>query len=365
VDRSDWTRIVLNCPQPHFLQTWEWGEIKEKYGWKKDFMIWKDGETIQASAMILTRTATFLRGLLKVNICYVPRGPLFTTLDETVTAKVLVGLQHYADQHGAVFLKMDAEIVTHTGIQGEEEESSYHQGLAFCNLLQKNHWIFSGDQIQFRNTVIIDLDKSEDEMLAAMKQKTRYNIRLAQKRGVSVRTAQPQDFSFMYEMYLETSLRDGFIIRDKPYYLDVWNLFYEHDMARGLIAEVNGEAVAGLFLFYVGNRAWYFYGMSTDKHKEKMPNYLLQWQAMCLAKSKGCDSYDLWGAPDEFIETDRLWGVFRFKQGLGGTVQRTIGAWDYVPRKGLYFLYQQILPRISNWRRSHRRRTMAVEMDRD
>lgn len=364
MDRSNWNEIIHSFPQPHFLQTWEWGEIKEKYGWKKDFMVWKDEhDNYQAAAMILTRSATFLRGLLKVNICYIPRGPLFIDLNKNFRELVLNDLQIYARQHKAVFLKIDAEIITHTGMPGEQDEKSCSDGIAFHDALINRGWKFSGDQVQFRNTVIIDLQKSEDELLAAMKQKTRYNIRLAQKRGVSMRIAKYKDFPLLYEMYLETSIRDNFIIRDRDYYLDVWKLFHERDMARGLLAEVDGETVAGLFLFYVGKRAWYFYGMSTDKHKEKMPNYLLQWEAMRLAKSKGCVSYDLWGAPDEFVESDRLWGVFRFKQGLGGIVQRTIGAWDYVPRPGLYFLYQQVLPRISNWRRNHRRKTMAEEME--
>ena len=364
MDRNNWTKIIQSFPQPHFLQTWEWGEIKEKYGWKKDFMVWKDEhDHYQAAAMILIRTATFLRGLLKIDICYIPRGPLFMNLNRSISQVVLDDLQAYAKQHKAVFIKLDAEVITHSGMPGEVDEKPDEQGIAFLDLLQNKGWKFSSDQIQFRNTVIIDLQKSEDELLAAMKQKTRYNIRLSQKRGVSVRIAEQKDFPLLYEMYLETSLRDNFIIRDRGYYLDVWGLFYERDMARGLLAEVGGEMVAGLFLFYVGKRAWYFYGMSTDKHKEKMPNYLLQWEAMRMAKSKGCIGYDLWGAPDEFIESDRLWGVFRFKQGLGGTVQCTIGAWDYVPRPGLYFLYQQVLPRISNWRRDRRRKTMAIEME--
>jgi len=173
------------------------------------------------------------------------------------------------------------------------------------------------------------------------------------------------DIGAFHRMMLVTGSRDRFGVHSPEYYRRAYELFHPRGECELLVAEFQGEPLAALMVFARGSRAWYFYGMSTDKHKEKMPNYLLQWQAMCLAKSKGCDSYDLWGAPDEFIETDRLWGVFRFKQGLGGTVQRTIGAWDYVPRKGLYFLYQQILPRISNWRRSHRRRTMAVEMDRD
>ncbi len=355
--------MVCNFPAPHFLQTWEWGEIKEKYGWKKDFLVWKDeAGKIQAASMILLRSMSFLRGRFSVRICYAPRGPLFMQLEQAIQQKVLDDLQVYARKQKAVFLKIDPEIVTAMGMPGEPDEKISESADDFQNDLKKRSWIFSSDQIQFRNTVLLKLEHSEEELLAAMKQKTRYNIRLSQKKGVHVRIAEPSDFPLMYQMYLETSVRDGFIIREQEYYLDVWNLFHEQDMARGFIAEVDGEAIAGLFLFYVGKRAWYFYGMSTDKHKEKMPNYLLQWEAMRFAKGKGCTVYDLWGAPDDFDENDRLWNVFRFKQGLGGEVQRTIGAWDFPARKGLYFFYQQVLPRLLSINRNRRKKAMSMEM---
>ncbi len=363
MDRKTWNEIVLSFPAPHFLQTWEWGEIKEKYGWEKDFLVWKDeAGQIQAACMLLIRSMSFLRGRLTARICYSPRGPLFIDQNEVTQQKVLNDLQVYAKKQKAVFLKIDPEIITAVGMPGESAERISEGTIGFQSDLKKRGWIFSDDQIQFRNTVILNLERSEDELLAAMKQKTRYNIRLAQKKGVQVRIVEPQDFPLLYQMYLETSVRDGFIIREQEYYLDVWNLFHKQDMARAFIAEVEGEAVAGLFLFYVGKQAWYFYGMSTDKHKEMMPNYLLQWEAMRFAKARGCTVYDLWGAPDDFNETDRLWNVFRFKQGLGGEVQRTIGAWDYPARKGLYFFYQQVLPRLLSINRKRRKKAMSMEM---
>ena len=95
-----------------------------------------------------------------------------------------------------------------------------------------------------------------------------------------------------------------------------------------LVAEVEGEAVAALMMFTFGKKAWYFYGMSTTEQREKMPNYLLQWEAMQLAKTRNSEDYDLWGAPDEFDGKDSMSGVFRFKEGLGGVLHRTVGAWD-------------------------------------
>jgi lipid II:glycine glycyltransferase (peptidoglycan interpeptide bridge formation enzyme) len=195
-----------------------------------------------------------------------------------------------------------------------------------------------------------------------MKQKTRYNLRLAQKNGVTVRTAELKDLPMLYQMYAETAQRDNFIIRLEEYYLDVWNKFIQSGMAEALIAEVEGKPVAGLVYFYVGKQAWYVYGMSTNLHREKMPNYLLQWEAMRAAKAKGCLIYDLWGAPETFAKDDAMYGVYRFKEGLGGIVVRTMGAWDLPAKKIAYFVFQNVIPRILSITRLIRRRQIQQEV---
>jgi len=189
-------------------------------------------------------------------------------------------------------------------------------------------------------------------MLARMKQKTRYNVRLAKKKGVKIRFGTLGDIPMLYKMYAETSVRDGFVIRDETYYHTIWNSFVGEKMAEPLIAEVNGEPVAALILFWFAGRAYYMYGMSRLSHREKMPTYLLQWEAMRRAKAHGCRVYDLWGAPDVFEENNSMWGVYRFKRGLGGEVLRTLGAWDYTPRPLLYKLYYEIIPHVLNLMRA-------------
>ena len=130
-----------------------------------------------------------------------------------------------------------------------------------------------------------------------------------------------------------------------------------------LIAEAAGEPVAAVIIYRFAGRAWYLSGMSLDAHREKMPNYLLQWEAMRRAKAAGCTVYDLWGAPEAFNEMDSLWGVFRFKEGLGGKVFRTLGAWDYPVRPGIYRLYTQILPRLLDMmRRRGNERTRQIAL---
>ncbi len=380
--RSPWNRIIASLPNPHFLQTYEWEQVKAKYGWSPLYAVWgANGEfkvesnseilssfasPVVAAALILKKTVP-IRGLAaKLSILYAPKGPLLDWNNTALRARVLDDLQSFAKRQGAVFLKIDPDLILGTGIPGKEGAAEDAKGQAVASELKRRGWMFSTDQIQFRNTVLVDLSASEEEMLARMKQKTRYNIRLAEKKGVVVRVGSMGDLPMLYKMYAETSVRDGFVIREESYYRTVWQTFLQPSnlpACQPLIAEVDGQPVAALFLFMFAGRAYYVYGMSRDAHREKMPTYLLQWEAMKRAKSAGCTVYDLWGAPEEFNESDTLWGVYRFKEGLGGRVVRTLGAWDFAPNKLWYKMYAEVMPRlldIMRWRGRARTRR-AVE----
>jgi peptidoglycan pentaglycine glycine transferase (the first glycine) len=277
---------------------------------------------------------------------YVPRGPLLNWGDAPLRARVLGDLQNLARKSGAIFIKIDPEITLGSGLPGEKTASEDPCGQSIQAELTRMGWRFSPDQIQFRNTVMLDLSSDETAWLSRMKQKTRYNLRLAQRKGVSVRLGSPADFKLLYHMYAETSLRDGFVIRPESYYSLVWKTFLDQGLCQPLIAEVEGQPVAALILFTFARRAWYIYGMSRETHRDKMPNYLLQWEAMRAAKAAGALQYDLWGAPELFDDKDPMWGVYRFKEGLGGQVVRTLGAWDFPSRPLIYQLYTRILPRL-------------------
>ncbi len=351
---AEWDELIAKLPDAHILQTWEWGQFKAEYGWQVLPQVWRDAhEQVRAAALVLRRA---LPGGLRV--LYVPRGPLVDWHDPEWSRRVISDLQTLSRKQGAIFIKMDPELILGTGLPGSETDQPDPLGLRVLSEMQAAGWRLSDEQIQFRNTVIIDLQGDETQWLARMKQKTRYNLRLAQRKGVQVRVGTQADLPQLYRLYAETSVRDGFVIRNDAYYLTLWRDFMERGLAEPLIAEVDGEAVAGIFLFYFAGRAWYLHGMSREAHREKMPNYLLQWEAMRQAKAHGCHQYDLWGAPDVFAESDAMWGVFRFKEGLGGQVLRTAGAWDYPSRPGLYLLYTRVLPRILEvMRRRGRART--------
>jgi lipid II:glycine glycyltransferase (peptidoglycan interpeptide bridge formation enzyme) len=384
MERNVWNSLISNLPQPHFLQTYEWGQVKAKYGWSPLYAAWDaDGRwkvesdpnqlsTLHspvAAALILKRQILRNGFAARVSILYTPKGPLLDWTNTSLRNRALNGLQAFAKKQGAIFLKMDPDVVLGTGIPRAGEDAVDPGGQAVLSQLSQMGWKYSSDQIQFKNTVLVDLSAAEEELLARMKQKTRYNIRLAEKKGVTLRIGTPNDLVMLYKMYAETSLRDGFVIRDEGYYRTVWQTFtaniqssisttqslitnYQLPSTEPLIAEVNNEPVAAIFVFYFAGRAYYVYGMSRNTHREKMPAYLLQWEAMKRAKARGCTIYDLWGAPDVFDESDPMWGVYRFKEGLGGKVVRTLGAWDFAPNPFWYKLYSEMIPRLLDRMRS-------------
>jgi peptidoglycan pentaglycine glycine transferase (the first glycine) len=372
MDALTWNAVIACLPNPHILQSWEWGQIKARFGWQPIPKVWRnENGQVQAAALILQRGIP-MRGLAsRLRVLYIPKGPLLDWRNVALRSRVLDDLHTLARQHGAIFIKMDPDVPIGTGIPGEPDSEEDELGLSLINDLRDRGWRFSDEQIQFRNTVVLDLSPDEDQLLANMKQKTRYNVRLAGRKGVTIRVGTKDDLGLLYQMYAETSIRDGFVIRDEDYYRSVWGTFIKAEedhssrvseshepgsapclnsspIAEPILAEVDGQVVAGVLIFRFAGRAWYLYGMSREQHREKMPNYMLQWEAIRRAREAGCMRYDLWGAPDVFDESDSMWGVYRFKEGLGGRVVRHIGAWDLPVNKVLYRLYSQLLPRLLN-----------------
>lgn len=328
---ADWDQFLRQYPDAHLLQTSTWGDFKARFGWQVERV--QVGDT---GAQVLFRALP-----LGLQFAYIPKGPVGPNWNA-----LWPDVHRLCHRKRAVLLKVEPDAWENSG------EDTAHLAGSFPGFTA------SADTIQPRRTVIVSLEGSEEEILARMKQKTRYNIRLAERKGVTVRAASLDEMPLLYRMYAETSVRDGFVIRDEAYYTTLWRSFMERGLAEPLIAEVEGEPAAAVVPFFFAGRAWYLYGMSRGVYRERMPNYLLQWEAMRRARARGCTQYDLWGAPDVFDESDSMWGVFRFKEGLGGQVVRFAGALDYPISPLLYDLYTRVLPRVLNiMRRRGRART--------
>ena len=313
---SEWDRFLQDYPDAHLLQTSAWGDFKSEFGWRVERV--RAGNT---GAQILFRPLV-PRLPAGPSIAYIPKGPVGPDWPA-----LWPELHRICRRKGALLLKVEPDL----------DESTGSLDALFPG--------FTGgaDPIQPRRTIVIRLDGSEEDWLARMKQKTRYNIRLAEKKDVMVRSSENLDG--FYSLMQVTGQRDGFGVHSRDYFRRAYEMFHPAGMCELFIAEYAGRLLAGLMVFARGQRAWYFYGASNDEERSRMPAYLLQWEAMRWAKSRGCSAYDLWGVPDAeeaeleagFSErSDGLWGVYRFKRGFGGTLVRSAGAWEraYLPLVG-------------------------------
>lgn len=317
---DEWDQFIENkYSNAHLLQTAAWGKLKASFGWSPKFF-----RHSEAGAMILFRPLP-----LGFSIAYIPRGPIGDTDWNNFWAQI----DQHCQRQRAIFLRAEPEIWQPVSTEGINARLP--------------GFIQSEQTIQPPSTIRVDLSAAEDDILMAMKSKTRYNIRLAKRKEVIVQPS--SDVRAFHRMMLTTGQRDAFGVHSLAYYQRAYDLFAPQGSCVLLIAEYQGQPLAGLMAFKHGETAWYFYGASTDEERNRMPTYLLQWEAMRWAKRSGCRVYDLWGIPDfpedeleeSFLKrSDGLWGVYRFKRGFDGEISRTIGAWDRVYHNRLYKLYQ-------------------------
>ncbi len=331
VTHAAWTDALQALPSPHFLQTWEWGALKGQYGWRVLRILFERDSRTVAACTLLTRRLP----LIPWTIGYVPKGPLLDYADTPLLRDVLDHTIGTARKLRSVYVKIDPDLA--------DDNATATQ------LYRAHGWRKSEEQIQFPHTAMLDLSLGQDALLAAMKPKTRYNIRLAARRGVEV--TQTTDWQALFQLYAETAQRDGFAIREEGYYHALWGSFQKSGQGEAFLARVGGEAVAGLFLMHIGDTGWFFTGASSQRQRDKMPNYLLQWHTMQWLKDHGYRWYDLWGAPSVLNESDPLWGVYRFKAGFGARYVRRHGAYDRVLNAPAYYALTRLIPRYAEVRR--------------
>ena len=323
-DRAAWDELVASGPGGHLLQCWAWGELKARFGWR----VWRLA-VARAAAQVLFRP---LPGGLGT-IAYVPKGPLVDLEDKPAVRALLAAIEPQARRQRAVCLKIEPDL------DDDPARADSLRALGFRP---------SPQTIQPRRTLLVDLDADPDEVLARMKSKTRYNVRLAGRKGVTVRPGDEADLPAFYRLMAHTAERDGFGIHTRPTMKRPTASLCPAARAACCWPSTRANSWPGWWPLSLATRPCYMYGASSDEERNRMPTYLLQWEAMLWARAQGCRTYDLWGVPDadeetleaEFTErSDGLWGVYRFKRGFGGQLVRTVGAWDLVYAPLRYRLY--------------------------
>ncbi len=330
--RKEWDCFVNEHPQGHFLQSWGWGELKASSGWYPlRLALWDTtSDKIVAATQVLRRTAPHVP-LRLGHLAYIPKGPVLDWPDETLCTTFFRQLHACLRRDGAIALRMEPNW------NGDEN--------MFLDYMVQQR-MHSAQAVQPLRTIILDITPDETTLLAGMKEKWRYNVRLASRKGVTVRVAETiEDVQAWYTLLETTGERDKFGIHTLAYYLQVWRIFAPSDTVRLLLAESSdGQLLAGIFVSLFARQAIYLYGASSNEQRQLMPNYLLQWEAIRWAKSCGACSYDFWGIPDTEDEDEAMAGVYRFKRGWGGSVVQFPGCYEYIYRPLTMRVAEKFLP---------------------
>jgi lipid II:glycine glycyltransferase (peptidoglycan interpeptide bridge formation enzyme) len=202
---------------------------------------------------------------------------------------------------------------------------------------------FEGVQPKF--VFRLDISPDEESVFNSFHSKTRYNIRLATKKGVTIKTdCTKADLPAFYEVLKETTERDNFLVRSYSYFEDMYDYLVPAGMAKLFLAEFEGKVIAGTLALNIGEKAWYLYGASSNSYRNVMPNYLIQWTMIQWAKSLGCTLYDFRGVPGDLSEDNPLHGLYRFKKGFNGEYTQFVGEYDLVYSKALYAFWNVAEP---------------------
>jgi len=307
----------------NFLQSPFWGRLKGAFGWTAVTFDYKG-----IKVLILIRKI-----FGKYSLAYIPHGPLLPFSDQK--GQILKGIGMEIKKvlpPGCFILRFDLP----SGVF-QIDPVVFNIG----SELKK-----ASSDIQPPDTVIISLIENEEDILLRMKSKTRYNIRLSFRKGVAVKQAGMESLDDWYRLYEETALRDKISIHSKSYYKKIFELSLDGDNSKEnpeivlFRADYNGQLLAGIIVAVLGNKATYLYGASSNKHRNLMPAYALQWEAIKYAKERACTEYDLFGIPPEDNPDHPMSGLYKFKTGFGGDILHRPGCWDLPLKPMVYTVYR-------------------------
>ncbi|MDC7126203.1 MAG: peptidoglycan bridge formation glycyltransferase FemA/FemB family protein [Spirochaetales bacterium] len=321
----------------NMLQSGFWAEFKHGFGWKPFAF-----EYNETKLLVLCKS---LGG--GYSLAYVPHGPSLSDGTWDKCLELAKELKSFLPKK-CMFIRFDPPWGLRFPALGKELK-----GYPEAELSPENGFYKANMDIQPPSTVILDLAKTEDELLKGMKSKTRYNVKLAAKKGVIVKTTGIEGLPEWYQLYKVTSERDKITIHPYSYYESFFTLAKERHAEgdnsgapelRLLQAEIEGKVEAGIIVTFQGGGdspkcATYLYGASSNNKRNYMPAYALQWEAIRQAKAAGCVSYDFFGIPPVDNPEHPMYGLYRFKTGFGGEILHRPGCWDVPFKKGLYKIF--------------------------
>jgi lipid II:glycine glycyltransferase (peptidoglycan interpeptide bridge formation enzyme) len=317
-DEKIYSDFVASSPTGHIVQSWEWGEFKDSYGNKITRIgVFDSGKLVASCSYTLHKVP-----YTPYFVGYLPKGPTVSTDRVEPLQNLLTELSRVARAQNCLFVRLEPNF-----IKGSEFKLPTQ-----ANLAPSPKTIFAP------HTLTLDLTKSEDELLKAMHEKWRYNIRLSERKGVTVEES--DDINTFIRLQKETASRDKFFIHPDHYYRELWERLHPQKLAYLLQAKHEGETLVSWLLFRYGDYLYYPYGASSSQKRNLMPSHALMWAAIRFGKKLDCQVFDLWGASPEEADSNDPWSGFTsFKLGFGADRVSFAGTYDLVLNPTFYKLF--------------------------
>ena len=318
---QEYEAFVQSHPKGNFAQSYLWGKQKPAWIWKTIAVRGEDGKIKGTMAVMIRRMP-----LVKKTMMYACRGPVCDLDDRETFGALLEGAKELAKEHGSYVIKIDPDVPS--------------SNTAFAEMLhsfgfQSKDGGKNFEAIQPKYVFRLNVDgRTEEEVQADFHQKWRYNIRVAQKKGVEVKICGKEMVPAFADLMLTTGVRDGFVTRQPEYFAAMLDNLGEH--CRLYMAFHEEQPIAGTLAIHYGDKVWYLYGASSNEHRNLMPNYLLQWEMIRWSIETKCRVYDFRGVSGDVSEDNPLYGLYRFKKGFGGDFTEFVGEMDLVLNKPVY-----------------------------
>ncbi|MFI3226448.1 MAG: peptidoglycan bridge formation glycyltransferase FemA/FemB family protein [Clostridia bacterium] len=312
---EEYENFIKNHTKGHFMQSKMWAGVKPDWKWEAVALRDENGK-ICASVSVLIRKLPYL----PYTLMYAGRGPVCDIYNKKHIESLVEGLKDLARKHNTYTLKIDPDVLA-----SDTEFVKIMKEVGFVQAEDSKNF----EAIQPKFVFRMDVEgKNEEEMMNFFHSKTRYNIRLATRKGVTTKICGEEMLDVFTHIMMETGLRDGFVTRDKSYFANLLTQMGEN--ARLYMAFLDEKPIAGTLAIYFGDKVWYLYGASSNEYRNVMPNYLLQWEMIKWSLEKGCRIYDFRGVSGDISEDNPLYGLYRFKKGFNGEFTEFCTEFEYI-----------------------------------
>ena len=335
INEKEYQEFLESHEKGHYAQSLEWAKVKSD--WKNEIIIIRDEKgKIKASLSLLIRKLPYIN----YSIMYAPRGPVCNPDDEESFKELIKKADEIAKKYKSFMLKMDPDIlVSNNEFKNMAKKYGFkiEEKIKDVNTLLQPRFVFR-----------LDLKgKTEDEVFASFHSKTRYNIRLATKKGVTIREGKRENLQQFQDILETTGTRDGFYIRNKEYFEKLYDSFDSKHL-KLVFADYQGKPIACVLNIFYGNKEWYLYGGSLNEHRNVMSTYLLQWEMIKQAIERNMDCYDFRGvcATDATHYNE---GLYRFKKGFNADFVEFIDM-HKVYNKFIYFLFEKCAYKLRDFK---------------